>query len=276
MASHVIIPGDQLPIDTSEASVQSSIGPGVYKLPRNHTLIPASAGILHINENQQNSKKVVYIDSDSKRYIPQMNDFVIGIIIGVFGENYKVQLQDFSQAVQLSMMAFPNASRKNRPNLKVGQVVYARVSQAVPEIDVELECIDATTGKEGGFGLLDESGYIFDVHLNFARELLFNLESTILEKLASKCEFEIAVGINGKVWLKCGSGIPINRDAAGNTTTTSSSENDDANTQKGDVTVDSSYINNLRTTLAACRYIERCQHVPNTEFDVELKKLFKF
>ena len=50
------------------------------------------------------------------------------------------------------LLGFPNASKKNRPNLKNGQAVYARVSQDIPEIETELECIDPTSGKEGGFG----------------------------------------------------------------------------------------------------------------------------
>lgn len=267
MSSQVVLPGDSLPIDPKSDAV-ITIGPGIYKSPKTQEIIPASSGILNVKDTKQNSKRLLFIDSNSKRYIPQANDFVIGVITGVFGESYRVQLQNFSTPVALSMMAFPNASRKNRPNLKVGQAVYARVSQAIPEIEVELECIDATTGKEGGFGLLDESGYIFEVNLNFARELLFNENSVILEKLATKCKFEIAVGINGKVWLKCGDGIPIKKE-------TSTNKNDDED-ENMDASNDASYINDLRSTLAACRYIERCQYLSSDKFDLELKNSFNF
>lgn len=266
---NVVLPGDSLPID-NDASTSISIGPGIYKSPQTQEIIPSSAGIINIKDTKQNTNRLIYIDSNSKRYIPQTNDFVIGVITGVFGENYKVQLQDFLQSVQLSMMAFPDASRKNRPNLKVGQAVYARVSQAIPEIDVELECIDATTGKEGGFGLLDESGYIFSVNLNFARELLFNQNSPILEKLASRCKFEIAIGINGKIWIKCGDGIPIQKEGA------SSNGNEDEESKQQSKDTSKNYVYDLKCTLAATRYLQSCQHLKSEEIDAELKKLFNF
>lgn len=268
---NVVLPGDSLPIE-KDTNTSISIGPGIYKSPITQEIIPSSAGIIHIKDTKQGANRLIYIDSNSKRYIPQTNDFVIGIITGVFGENYKVQLQDFLQSVQLSMMAFPNASRKNRPNLKVGQAVYARVSQAIPEIDVELECIDATTGKEGGFGLLDESGYLFDVNLNFSRELLFNQSSPILEKLASKCRFEIAIGINGKIWIKCGDGVPIQKE--GVSINDNEEEEGDGKQKSVSTTRNSAY--DLRCTLAASRYIQNCQNLTSEQIDAELKKLFNF
>lgn len=257
MVSNLVIPGDSIIIKDTKTT-KTTIGPGIYKNPQTQVIIPASAGILNVKTNKQNTNTVIFTDSNSKRYIPQTNDFVIGIIVGVFGESYKVQLQDFSTSVQLSMMAFPNASKKNRPNLKIGQAVYARVSQAIPEIDTELECIDPLTGKEGGFGLLDESGYIFNINLNFARELLFNQNSIFLEKLSTKCKFEIAIGINGKVWLKCGDGIRQTNDTE-----------DDENEKRSGSAKD------LRATLAACRFLTRCQHISPNKVDIELKEAFK-
>lgn len=257
MVSNLVIPGDSLPID-SDSTTNVTIGPGIYKNPKTQEIIPASAGILNTKTNKQNTNRIIFTESNSKRYIPQTNDFVIGIIVGVFGESYKVQLQDFSTSVQLSMMAFPNATKKNRPNLKTGQAVYARVSQAILETDTELECIDPINGKEGGFGLLDESGYIFNVNLNFARELLFNQDSVFLERLATKCKFEIAIGINGKVWIKCGEGIRLKVDNEDN----ESGEN----TSSG---------RDLRATLAASRFITKCQNTKISQVDNLLKESFK-
>lgn len=249
--SNIIVPGDAVPTDIENATI--NIGPGIYKDPLTQHTIPSSAGILNIKTNKQKNKQLVYVDYNSKRYIPQTNDFVIGLITGTYGEYYKVSLQNFSTPVLLSMMAFPNATKKNRPNLKAGQAVYARVSQAIPDIETELECIDPTTGKEGGFGLLDESGFLFDINLNFARELLFNTNSIVLEKLASRCAFEISIGINGRVWIKCGEGLILDQE--------SSEEN---NSRK-----------DVRTTLAAANYIVSCQHATINEIDAKLKEAFK-
>ncbi|ODV77622.1 uncharacterized protein CANTADRAFT_8065 [Suhomyces tanzawaensis NRRL Y-17324] len=267
MSQRIIIPGDSLSIETE--GIKTSIGPGIYKNPKSQKVIPSSAGILNVKVNKKNTNQVVYTDSNSKRYIPQANDFVIGIVVGVIGEQYKIQLQEYSTNVLLSMMAFPNATKKNRPNLKNGQAVYARVSQAIPEIDIEIECIDPVTGKDGGFGLLDESGYIFDVNLNFARELLFNPSNIFLETLASRCQFEIAIGINGKIWIKCGDGLKIDKDE-----TKDEKEDDDEDTPRK-VDTSNSYLKDLKATLAAARFLTRCQFIRPEELDNELTEAFR-
>lgn len=258
-----VIPGDTLPINEQ---TKTSIGPGIYKNPKNQDIIPATAGELINKLKKKQTNQLLYVESKSKRYIPKLNDFVVGIVTGTIGEAYKVSLQDFSNPVLLSMMAFPNASRKNRPNLKIGQVVYARVCQDISEIDIEIECIDPTTGKEGGFGLLDESGYVFLVNLNFANELLFNGNSPVLQQLASKCKFEIAVGLNGKIWLKCGEGLVTNEPSSNNESEADGSGGND---------ISESSINNLKTTWAACKFITNCQSIAASEIDNELKRCFK-
>lgn len=245
----VIIPGDRVPPN----EVKTTIGPGFYRQPITDNVVPVSAGILHDKINKQGTNRLLYVDSSSKRYIPQVNDYVIGIVTGVIGEAYKVLLQDFSSSVLLSMMAFPNANKKNRPNLKNGQAVYARVTKAMSEIESEIECMDPS-GKEGGFGVLSETGLIFEVNLHYARDLLFNHNSPILEKLASRCKFEIAIGINGKIWIKCGEGF---LDVVGE--------------DQGEDTM----IHDMKTTLAASRYIKNCAKSSPEDFDNQLKEAFK-
>ena len=245
----VIIPGDHIPPN----EVKTTIGPGFYRQPITENEVPGSAGIVHDKINKQGTNRLLYVDSNSKRYIPQVNDFVIGIVTGVIGEAYKVSLQGFSSSVLLSMMAFPNANKKNRPNLKNGQAVYARVTKAMSEIESEIECMDSS-GKEGGFGVLSESGLIFEVNLHYARDLLFSHNSPILEKLSSKCKFEIAIGINGKIWIKCGDGLV-----------------DVINEDQDEATL----IHDMKTTLAASRYIKNCAKSAPEDFDRQLKEAFK-
>ena len=260
MSNTIIIPGDKIPIDNNDG-IATSIGPGVYKDPKVLTLIPSTAGLISIKINKNKTNRIVFIESNSKRYIPQVNDFVIGVVTGVIGEAYKVQLLEFSSPTILSMMAFPNATKKNRPNLKIGQAVYARVSQAIPEIDTEIECIDPVSGKEGGFGLLDESGYIFNINLNFARELLFNPNSIVLQKLASKVKFEIAIGINGKIWLKCGDGLKLN-----------DANNDDMEEEPQQ---SNSFVRDMRATIAASKFIIQCQSTSSENIDKLLTESFR-
>lgn len=262
--SQVIIPGDSLREHVgSEDSV--ILGPGIYKYPKTQEMIPQQAGYLNVvNASKRSQEKLVYVEADSKRYVPQTNDLVLGIVIGVYSENFKVLLQNFSQPVQLSMFAFPNATKKNRPNLRVGQAVYARVSQAVPEVDIEIECIDPDTGKEGGFGPLDDSGLVFELHHNFARDLLFNKSSVFLEKLASRCAFEIAIGINGRVWIKVGGGLAEKA--------SKKPENDGEGND--DMDVDENVVRDVKMTLAAAKYLQACQKCPVSEVDRELRRAF--
>lgn len=268
MSDTIILPGDKLPIDEDIFTVKTTIGPGIYKKPKTQELIPSAAGILHYERAKSSSQQLIYIESNSKRYIPHTNDYVIGIITGAIGESYKVSLQSNSTPVLLSFWAFPNASKKNRPNLKNGQAVYARVSQDIPEIETELECIDPTSGKEGGFGVLDESGYIFDVHLNFARELLFNPKTIFLETLATRCQFEIAIGINGKIWIKCGNGVKKEANDGSN-------NNQDQGEDQEMIDVSEENLKDLKSTLAAATFLTRCQFVTQDKLKQELNNAFQ-
>lgn len=229
MSHSLIIPGDKLPVDYANSSV--IIGPGIQMTPSTKELIPTTAGILQVGE----ANKTIHTEHNSRRYIPQTNDLVIGVVTGTFGDVFRVSLSDFTANVSLSAFAFPNATKKNRPNLKIGNLVYARVSAADPIVDVEIECIDPTTGKDGGFGLLDD-GYVFPVNLAYARGLLYNVDHPVLDLLVKRCKFELAIGVNGKVWIKT---------------------------------------DELKYTLACAKAIEGCQFVKGEEFKDVVNKSFK-
>ncbi|KAH7591590.1 Exosome complex component RRP40 [Nakaseomyces glabratus] len=193
----VVMPGDELALDQGKPVV---LGPGVYCDPQTQTVIPVNAGVPVVKESAK--RQTVYVEYNSKRYIPSVGDLVIGVITSTFSDSYRVSLSSFSNSVSLSYMAFPNASKKNRPTLKVGDLVYARVSSAEKELEAEIECLDSTTGESAGFGLL-EGGMVIDVTLAFARRLLFNDDFPLLLLLSKRTQFEVAIGVNGKVWIKC-------------------------------------------------------------------------
>jgi len=50
----------------------------------------------------------------------------------------------------LPHLAFDGASKRNKPNLKVGALVYCRVAVANKDMDSELSCMGKKGGKEGG------------------------------------------------------------------------------------------------------------------------------
>ncbi|GMG39418.1 unnamed protein product [Ambrosiozyma monospora] len=208
----LVLPGDEIQI-TSDPTQEITLGPNVKLAPSTSAngnqcneeeddddkLIPTTAGLLNIQ--QKKATDIYFIESNTKRYTPQVNDLVIGTILGGFDVYYRVSLNNFSPPVLLNQFAFPNATKKNRPHLKNGDVVFARVSNCERNVDAELSCVDPITGKDGGFGLLD-GGILVDVKLAYARYLLFEPEAPVLQALVKKCKFETAIGVNGKIWIK--------------------------------------------------------------------------
>lgn len=176
-----VIPGDQVP-------ASERYGPGI----QNGRALVAGKVEEHGN--------AVVIRNNFRRYVPVAKDMVIGVITQRGKDFYKVSLQSRSKPVRLNQLAFENATRKNKPNLVVGDVVYARVVSAERDLEAEIECYNSSTGKAAGFGHLKE-GTILSVNVGFARELLFR-GHPVLEQLAQKFAFEVAIGVNGRVWVK--------------------------------------------------------------------------
>ena len=81
MIETVVLPGQV--IDTSKATDAIKIGPGLYQ--EMNRVIAMKAGVLC---SRKNSK--YWIEQTQKRYIPVVNDPVVGIIIAKHAEDYKV------------------------------------------------------------------------------------------------------------------------------------------------------------------------------------------
>lgn len=100
-------------------------------------------------------------------------------------------------------MSFEGATKKTRPVLNYGALVYARVSKADKWSDVEIECVNPSTGKSDGLGPL-KNGMLFDVSPTLARRMMMGAGKggvVLLEEIGEKVRFEVAVGRNGKVWI---------------------------------------------------------------------------
>jgi len=70
-------------------------------------------------------------------------------------------------------------------------------------MDPILSCVDAN-GKAGAFGGI-KGGFLIQCGLAHARSLLSKPPPTVLNALGQKFEFELAVGVNGRVWVSSGS-----------------------------------------------------------------------
>lgn len=119
---------------------------------------------------------------------------------------YYCSITPYTTSASLPQLAFEGASRKTRPQLQSGSLIYARVALADKHMDPELECVHPTTGKADGLGEL-KGGTVIDISLGMARRLLMPKPKedggvVVLEELGEKgLRFEVAVGRNGKVWI---------------------------------------------------------------------------
>jgi len=65
-------------------------------------------------------------------------------------------------------------------------------------MESELVCMTGA-GKKDGLGILSKTGYIVTVPTNIVRRILAP-DSKLLECLGKKYKYEIAIGMNGRIW----------------------------------------------------------------------------
>ncbi|OLY82386.1 Exosome complex component rrp40 [Smittium mucronatum] len=146
-----------------------------------------------------NSKDSIWVDYNKKRYVPSEGEPVIGTVIARHAEGYRIDIGS-AQPANLDSLAFENATKRNKPNIAIGSLVYGKVTLANRDIEPEIECYNSNTGKSEGFGELQE-GFVMKTSLRHCRTLLKH-NPHILVLLGEHLSFEIAVGLNGFVWIK--------------------------------------------------------------------------
>lgn len=136
--------------------------------------------------------------------MPRVGELVIGTVHHSAADAFHILLSDFTSPVLLPHLSFEGATKKTRPQLAPGALVYARVSLSDKHMDAELECVHANTGKGDGLGPLN-GGMMWSISLGFARRLMMpNAKGgiVVLDELASAgLQFETATGRNGRFWV---------------------------------------------------------------------------
>ncbi|KAI0632027.1 exosome complex exonuclease RRP40 [Trametes polyzona] len=191
----LVLPGEQV----SAQHVNLKLGPGLLQLSSadgRPAIVSTRAG--EVKHSANRSKW--WIEGNSRRYIPAPQESVVGVVISRSGENWRVDIGAAHMAT-LDGLAFEGATKRNRPNLKVGSLLYARVSLAHKDMEPELECFDAQTRKAEGFGEL-KGGFLVQCSLRMSR-LLLDPAHFLFPLLGSRFPLETAVGINGRVWINC-------------------------------------------------------------------------
>lgn len=143
--------------------------------------------------------------------MPVQNDVILATVHHSATEMFICSITPYTPMANLPHLAFEGATKKTRPQLAPGALVYARISAASKHMEPELECVSATTGKADGLGPL-KGGMVFEISLGMARRLLMPAgkknageggpgKIVVLEELAERVRFEVAVGRNGRVWV---------------------------------------------------------------------------
>ncbi|XP_070381062.1 exosome complex component RRP40 isoform X2 [Dermacentor albipictus] len=132
-------------------------------------------------------------------YIPAKGDCVIGVVTAKGGENVRVNIGS-SEPATLSVFAFEGATKRNRPDVEVGDIVMAQVLMANRGMEPELVCVDSY-GKKGILGVLrSPTGFLIKVPINLINKLLAK-DCSLLQTLGKRSQFEIALGHNGRIWV---------------------------------------------------------------------------
>lgn len=135
-----------------------------------------------------------------------MGELVIGTVQKSATDVYYVFLSDHTAPVLLPQLSFESATKKTRPILAPGALVYARVSMANKHMDAEVECVNSSTGKADGLGPLT-GGMLFHISLGMARRLMMPQSVqggkivVLVELGALGLQFETATGRNGRFWV---------------------------------------------------------------------------
>ena len=198
----IFLPGDQVSTNQVPTSHTRKIGHGLKQEPDSNDFTATIGGLLDVDYR----RKTAQIAIPEARYIPKAGDLVIAQVRLSTMDYFHLYINAYSPQAVLPQLAFEGATKKTRPQLKSNDLVYAKVVSAQKNMEIELSCVNPSTGKAepDGLGPLT-GGMVFEVSLGLAERLLKKNGVVAMEELGSRLQggFEIAVGKNGKVWVDC-------------------------------------------------------------------------
>lgn len=216
--SHILInKNNKIEISTQNTKADTNskpikLGKGIIYDPNTKQITATLAGRLH--HRSANNTVTYYVIANTKRYIPQLNDRILCIVEERMGDYFRVNIPHSSTgSALLNTIAFEGATRRNRPNLKHGDLLYARINTChIREMEPEITCIVMPGEQSGGAAKKDwmtdegtygqlKGGSCITVSIGLALELL-HPQNVVLDALATaKLPFEICIGLNGLIWV---------------------------------------------------------------------------
>uniref|UniRef100_A0A8B9FPE9 Exosome complex component RRP40 n=1 Tax=Amazona collaria TaxID=241587 RepID=A0A8B9FPE9_9PSIT len=204
----VVLPGDVLRLPTHPDEDGERLRLGASPAPPTRLLCGpglrrCDAGLLvtkcGLLRHRQAGGGAYWVDSQQKRYVPIKGDHAIGIVTAKAGDVFKLDVGGSEQA-SLSYLAFEGATKRNRPNVQVGDLIYGQFVVANKDMEPEMVCIDSS-GRSSGMGIIGQDGFLFKVSLGLIRKLLAP-KSEIIQELSQLYPFEMVLGMNGRIWVK--------------------------------------------------------------------------
>eukprot|EP00917_Polyrhabdina_sp_WS-2016_P013052 GHVP01028724.1.p1 GENE.GHVP01028724.1~~GHVP01028724.1.p1 ORF type:complete len:216 (-),score=29.15 GHVP01028724.1:12-659(-) len=174
------------------------IGTGILRIKRSNDFgnVPSVDLVSTIRGELSFQKPNRFHIRPERIYIPRVGDCVIGLIIGSYSDNYKVDIGS-PKVATLSYFSFEDASKRKKPKIKIGALVYVNIIESDRDLEVEVSCVDEN-GKTGEYGELVD-GMLIRLYPGKVRRII---ENNKLEEVGEKCSFEVAIGLNGRIWIK--------------------------------------------------------------------------
>jgi len=202
----IIFPGECIqvtdsPLKTRKIHLDGGLQPTNYQRKKrklDNVLLVTKVGKL-----EKTSRDRWSVCRGVSRYIPKRDDSVVGIITEARAYEAKVDI-GAPKLAMMSLLAFEGATKRNKPILEVGDVLYCRVIRDCKDLCPELSCRhpyfkkDWVTGSNI-FGQL-KGGYVINVKLTFAAKLL-EPNCFLLNELGKHFKYEVAIGANGRIWI---------------------------------------------------------------------------
>jgi exosome complex component RRP40 len=129
-------------------------------------------------------------------YLPERNQFVIGVIKSRGGDSFTVDINAPMDGI-LGGLEFDGATKRNKPNLTSGDIVYTRIADYSKFIGAKLSCLNAGYSAKSVLGELKGGVCVYGLR---GKEQILEQKLEILSKF---CQFEVALGKNDILWFSC-------------------------------------------------------------------------
>lgn len=166
---------------------------------KNNSLISKKFSVLSISNTHTNDNAYFI----GKFYFPIKEDTIVGVITQKSYEYYKVDINSSKEGI-LNCVDFEGATKKERPNLEVGDIVYCRVLMDSKYENCLLTCKSENNNKswssgESTYGQL-KGGYLYNLSPYLCYKLIQE-EDNVIKRIQDYLEVDIRIGLNGKLWI---------------------------------------------------------------------------